>query len=521
MTTRDLSDLQLSGTGLVSAIEANAEPMLPQGLQPAQAEGGEDTVPPYCPPDVDEFFVTSPWLAEFLHGVARQVCVDVGAVFLLLLGVLGGCIGATRRAQIDDSWGVWPNLYAVLVGISGSARKSPILRFLLRAIRNVEAKLRSQHARALEAYEDELRALKSAERTARGPKPEKPGRCSYLTNSATAEALPKLMGSRARGVLVSHDELSEFFGALGAYSGGARSKDRAAWLRAYDGDAYYADRATSDGAATARLLVSLVGAVQPDVLAGSIQKSDLASGLLARMTPCTPPPQQKIVQARGESVPHRDRYDDLVENLLGLTGQRGGDPDLPPDPVNVDLTDDAHDCWRNWANALHARTFEMLVLGREPDLTAAREKLETMPVRLALILAVIRSVERGQGVQIELTDIQGGILAAEWMAHENERLYALLAKRKPQAPDTLADRVRWIRAKWGEEVRLREFYKRRHVFAEEGEAELEELVKAGLAEWGYERMSEGGGPHPKVLRLRGSKYREQCRETGDTGHIPL
>jgi len=193
------------------------------------------------------------------------------------------------------------NLYCALVARSG-AKKSPTSRLLIdHPTKPLRAELAAAHDRAMQAWRDENRGKKPADRS-------EPPRAAYISVSDfTSEALTaQLQEQEARGLalMLNRDELSGLFGSLNQYRKG-RGGDEQLLLEAYDGSPFFSLRIANGGRFYGRCHLSIWGSIQPAILRELISTGD-ASGLWARFM-FVPLPDRIV------PLPAEDSADDLRE----------------------------------------------------------------------------------------------------------------------------------------------------------------------------------------------------------------
>src|SRR6185503_14780636 len=113
----------------------------------------------------------------------------------------------------------------------------------------IEERLRDQYMREMKKYESDLAAWKAACKKAEkdgAQSPEKPSApplTRLVVDDSTTERLQVVLEHNPRGIIQIRDELSGWFGSMGAYGErGSAGKDEAHWLQLYDGGARFFDR---------------------------------------------------------------------------------------------------------------------------------------------------------------------------------------------------------------------------------------------------------------------------------------
>lgn len=310
---------------------------------------------------LDVFGALAPWISDL--AAAKRAPVDYVAV--PLLGYAAGIVGAARDVRIDNSWREPCILWIACVGNPSSGKSPPLatLKNAALAIEREEAgdlKARKreyeQKLAEAEAIESEWQAalrvaMKNGSQAPKRPEladaPEEPHAPRLLAADATREALAWLMAKRSpRGVLLALDELMGLIGNFGKFGG----RDEPFYLAAYGGDFAPVDRKSSETLLAARAYLSIVGAIQPDMMQG-ILSGRANDGLVSRFLPVWPDPQGQWLR----EVPRVNEgvAVELMQRLRSLSMQTDDEGKLSP--VEVPLSDGAADIFFAWAAEQHAR----------------------------------------------------------------------------------------------------------------------------------------------------------------------
>ncbi|MEB0060043.1 DUF3987 domain-containing protein [Variovorax sp. LG9.2] len=175
----------------------------------------------------------------------------------------------------DTTWLEAPRLWVALVG-DPSSKKSPPMSAVLAAVEGHQAQKAREHDEAMSQWQTACAAAKKDKR-AEPPAPVMP---RVLAHDATIEALALVLHTTPGGMLVVHDELSGFFGAMDAYRGNGASKDNSFYLQAYNGAPFIVDR-VNKAITVPHLSLSIVGGIQPDPMR-SVAAKLKEDGLLQR-----------------------------------------------------------------------------------------------------------------------------------------------------------------------------------------------------------------------------------------------
>ncbi len=214
-------------------------------------------------------------LEAYAACMGEELGVNSGVLELLFLVVCGASVPARIRFQPDPAkagWVVPATAWAMVLGPSGVS-KSPALDAALGPVYDMEQTWRDEHKRRVASAPDD----KERDRL------RKQGPVRRVTNSATSEALAMLFERQPSGVIMHADELASAFD-FGRYNRGSQNgaSDSATLLSAYESKALAVDRkGEGRSVATERAHLSLVGGVQPAVLAGMADGLS-ANGMLQR-----------------------------------------------------------------------------------------------------------------------------------------------------------------------------------------------------------------------------------------------
>ncbi len=270
-------------------------------------------------------------VACFSHLVAMSVMVPMG----ITLDVLG-----------DGTFTAHTSIYAMIVGRSRSA-KSPILNAAIAPLEVAERTWAVENAKALDiANEQEAMAqrtlkvkpakpskdaakepIETSEDDAADMPPRIPDKVIIrrrLVQDATTEALAAVFMQTTEGLIMVVDELAAMFGNIDRYHSGrgGASKDSATYLSAYDGRMIRIDRKNSDPIAVDRTHLSILGTIQPAVLAPLIQGLS-GDGFAQRFLVCLA--GEPYVDRNRESLymPHAVGYREACNLLLNIVKTHG------------------------------------------------------------------------------------------------------------------------------------------------------------------------------------------------------
>jgi hypothetical protein len=171
------------------------------------------------------------------------------------------------------------NLYAALVGRSGS-KKGPVWKKLsTKPLAPIEEELRRRHNQAMEAWRMECQGKKPFEK----PDPPRPVRLAIQEYTGEGLALQfQRQEEDGAPLILLRDEILGLFSGFGKYSGG-RGDDEQRILEMYDGGGFSSLRVGVDGGARSfsRCHFSILGTIQPETLSKLVSGGD-PGGIWAR-----------------------------------------------------------------------------------------------------------------------------------------------------------------------------------------------------------------------------------------------
>ena len=421
----------------------------------------------------------------FVRETAQAIGCDEVFVGIPALVACAAAIGNSRRVELKRGWAEPSVIWAAMVGESGS-RKSPPFRAAMRPLVQAEERFRDE-------YQDEKRRHEQAnkERPHGAEKPAGPKQKRVLTEDVTIESVALLLVDNPRGVVNGRDEIEDWFQSLTRYKGKAGGTDRARWLKLSNADTLIVDRKTGDPAQrsifVARAICSIVGTIQPGVLAACLDHLARQSGLAARLLLARP--DYRVWNWTDNEVrPEAEEgYGKLVRGLLELT--MTADARNRPLPHTLVLTHDAKEIWVKWFNEIQGRKGDA-----ESDRRAVLAKLEGYAARFALIYHVAERVAAGGDAldPVSAEAMTSGTQLAEWFILEAQRIYATLDETDDDRGTR--DLLNWIRQRGGR-CSARELQRARggtFPSAPAAEQALDVLRNLGLGTWQEKRSPNGG-----------------------------
>lgn len=407
---KDPADLHVSDPSrflarFQEAIEA-AEPL---ALKRGRPESGPSATPeewqwqppiPFTSAPVVEPFPTRvfpPALKRFAEEAALAVGCPCDYVGLPMLVLAGAAVGSSRALEVKAKWVQRPLLYGAVVGHPGTA-KTPAIDLAAGPVYGRQQRLRSAYDQEMEKYQEDLAAYKEAKRQKKGDpdaaepeKPLEPVLPRVFVDDATCEALAPVLLKNPRGVVMIRDELAAWVNSINQYKGG-KGADRQFWLKNWSGVPAAVDRKQCPvPIIIPHPFVSVVGGIQPDMLAALRDEKNRSDGFLDRILFSFPEPGP-VPDWTWAEVPEETLgpWAEALERLAALPMRRGADG---PCPEFIRLSLDARPGWQELMDGITAETNAE---GFPAFLAGPWSKLRVYAARLALVLHLLRWVS-GQG----------------------------------------------------------------------------------------------------------------------------
>lgn len=390
-------------------------------------------------------------LRELVTQGAEAQGVDVGYYAVPLLGILTGCVGATRTIRVSGNYRDVPCLlWTAVVAPSGSG-KSPGLRILLRPVRDHDRRLHERTVALQQTYEADMDRWKATAPHERGDKPVPPAVLAATVDDVTMEALAARLVDNPRGLLVACDELAGWLKGMDKYRSGGGDEQR--WQSVYDAGQFTVDRKGAGNGpvriVVRRPCVSITGTIQPSIARKYLADAERrASGTAARVLMAMPSVAPARLTDKEIAAPVLNQYGAILRGLLDLTFDANGDPfELP-------LSRAAFERFREWHDRSGDEGAAAVHEGDEQR-AAVLAKLRGAAPRIALVLGLSRAAEKGTAAllrEIDDADMAGAIAIVDYFSNEAVRIYALWdfdeagerASRERGTLASLAERLRPI-----------------------------------------------------------------------------
>jgi hypothetical protein len=341
-------------------------------------------------------------LGKALKVTAQNFNISSEILVFCLLPILSARIPSETRLMINPGTDyLVPALrWTALIGETGT-KKSPVLKALLAPLLNIQKQISAKYKAEKDIYDKDYNLWKTEKVDKRGEEPTPPApMLDCYFSDFTIESIGQSISDRPDdSYLVFVDELAGFFKSMDAYRKGGG--DRQKWLDLYNAGALKINRKGSPTIFCPHTSVSILGGLQPSVLAQMIKDDSSAEdGLWNRFMFC------RLPQTKTDAFSHNSVS--LFECLLALYTNLSSAP-----VIEHTLSDAAKTLWKVW----HDDVEDKVMVETSELLRGTYAKAEGIAGRNALI--VHRAIAAQQGVIPELA-IGGEVMAMaiEWTQWE-------------------------------------------------------------------------------------------------------
>jgi hypothetical protein len=451
-------------------------------------------------------------VAQLVGEASASLGCDPSLLALPALAVCAAAIGKSRALRLSKTWTEPCVLWTVPVSESGTL-KTPAYKIATDPLRQIQRRYIEAHAEAVGRYDAAKKQWE--DNGSQGDEPVKPVMRRVLCSDVTIEKLSELLEDNPRGLLLTRDELSAWFGGFTRYKGKGGGSDAPHYLELYQCGSIVYDRKTGDRRTVIvdDAMASVTGCIQPGILSRLLTQEHHDSGLAARLLMAMPDRVKK--RWRDDDVSDRalSDYDDLVGRLAILPMRDAGGR---PAPDRLELSGPAKASWVRWYAEWAERQYDAL-----PAQAATYSKIEGVAARLALLHHVCSEVAAGRDGTARVTadSMDAGIRLARWFARESGRIYSLL--RLDDAQRETRELFEWVKKRGGS-VSAKELQRQRggkYPSADDARAALDALVKAGVAQWQTVLPGSRGG-RPSQCCVLAHRPNDETDDTDETDETP-
>lgn len=379
----------------------------------------------------------------------REAAATIGCppdfVALPMLVTLGSAIGTSRVLKLKRGWEEGATIYGVTIADPGE-KKSPAAAVAIDPAKKAQAELKSTHKKKLEEYEAKMREHEKDKRECRRDgltdpiPPEEPVMGRTLIDDTTVEALAVVLETNPRGVLLARDEIAAWARSMDQYKGG-KGADRQFFLSTWSNQYASVDRKNRrDPLILQRPFVGMFGSIQPAILPELGDGRE--DGMLDRFLHAYPDPRPSRWTEDDISPEAEEDYRSLYGKLRRLYLEEDDHGD--PEPTRIHLAPDAKAVL---VEAINQHREEMERPGFPARLKGPWSKLEAYLARIALILALARSVDEEAPERVEINDVLAALALMDYFKTQARRVYVGLYGENPM--DRLAADVTELLKKQG------------------------------------------------------------------------
>jgi len=421
-----------------------------------------------------------PELAAYPQLYAEQTGIDASITLTAATGCAAAAIADQIQVCADSStaWFAQPRLWLLAIAAPG-AGKSPGQREML-------APLWELHAELDEEWRQEVDGL--------GKDEHKPDRTRVIVGDTTLEALSTVLVENPRGVLLATDEFDAWLGSLDQYRSGSVGRDRAEWLRLFDGGPHQIERVNRGTVYVPNWGASILTATTPAAMR-RLTRHLPEDGLLQRFIVVLAGRQRITTQQRpqrAEIRAERERYAQTLRRLWSMKPRMHNGV--------VPISPEAHDRFTAWRG--ENMELQEAMGSLDSALEAHVAKYPTLALRLALVFhcAQIVNVREEGARDPAATAISVDTLevALRFLRRASRHALAMYLGRKggSEVYEVARDVARWIVSRSPDD-NAKGLQRRDLLQRVGGYKSAEENVQAAalrlLADLGWVRVREGSG----------------------------
>ncbi|MGC4107023.1 MAG: DUF3987 domain-containing protein [Thermomicrobiales bacterium] len=385
------------------------------------------TVPPAPPFRID---ILPDRIADYVRAQAAAIGVPVEMIALPLLANIGALMGNRIAIQLKAGFRQYAALWVGMIAPPGAA-KTPALNAGRAPLDVLQGEWYDTYRTQRAEYEADLERWSAAPKGERGTKPTPPSMRHAYSTDATIEAIAAMLQT-TYGLSLQHDELVSFIRAMDQYRSG-KGADKQKFLSFWAGTPAKVDRRTGEPIYIRHPVVSVVGGIQPDLIADLRDRNGKEDGFIDRFLLIRPD-----VMRRGWSEDEADPalLDAVVTDLRTIDKNLMPEPDAKPDQFEtVRLHSEARHLWIDWYN-----TNERRVAGAMGLHAGILAKLPLQVARIALILNTIWNIE-DPGRMVSASIMEAAIWLGEFCLTHWERALPLIGQSVPAVGENLPTRI--------------------------------------------------------------------------------
>ena len=389
-------------------------------------------------------------IAAYVQDVAERMSCPVDFPAIAAMVALGSALGSRIccKPYKNGTWVVPANPWGMVVS-PPSAIKSPPLSEMLRPLKVMDKKAAEQYRLDLEQYQIDkgiydsgIKAAIKAGNNAPGlVPPTEPMMTRYIVNDSTYEMLVKIAAANPNGFLVWRDELVGWFHSLNKEN---QKEARGFYLSGWSGTEEYAtDRISRDHVRADRVVLSLLGTIQPNVLRqivyDAVTGGGTDDGLVARFQLAVyPDPMKTFIKVdRNPDWAAMQHYEALIRKFITLDPASVGASITLDGIAYLPFDDDAQRIFDDWRQALEDR-IRAPDSEEHPAMLAHLGKYRSLFPKLALIL----HLAAGHSGPIGKNAAERAAVWTEYLEAHARRIYHTATNRAMQSAVALANKIK-------------------------------------------------------------------------------
>lgn len=241
-------------------------------------------------------------LGEYACAYAQATGIDQSITITAAVSTAAAALSDHFQVVADSKtrWMQSARLWVLPIARPG-AGKTPGQREMIAPLWAIQREL-------LAEYDRTVRDLPEEEKKSPPPRPR------VVLVDATVEALSEVLQSHPRGVLIANDEFEGFIGAMDMYRGKGPSRDRAEYLRLFDGGPHTVERVQRGSIFIDNWGVSILSATTPATLS-KLARHLPEDGLLQRFIVVCAQRQALSVVPTIDVEQARGRYEQTIRRL--------------------------------------------------------------------------------------------------------------------------------------------------------------------------------------------------------------
>lgn len=343
-------------------------------------------------------------LQSLIENVAEALQSPEDYVAASMFAVASAAMGNKFKLMTDNE--DVPMLWTILVGDSGVGKSQPIT--------TIAKPLMEEQRERLEGYRSAVRAW----RQAKDETAPKPIFSQIFVSDITPESLYKCMADNPNGLVQYSDEIMSFIGDFGRYN---KSGEESKYLSIWSGKPITINRKSEEPFMVERPFLSVIGGIQPNLLAELFTKRRSVSGFAQRLLFVYPSTIKRKVYSSESAKPDISAWADVCRRLLQA-------------PVTTyTLTPQAYRRYNNYRNSLSQR------MDAEPDaIKALFAKLRIYVARWVIVAHVLG--DDAASTQVTGRDMEYSIRCMDYFEDSWRRVYQMSgagSRRPPSATETI------------------------------------------------------------------------------------